>query len=183
MPRDGRSSKGLQAAGFDPGGADGLFGPRTRAAIRGWQSSRGRRPTGFLDAATAVALRSAGGPGPAVAAVPFAPPGGTAPQQPASAGAPTVATAATAELEGLFWQSIMNSTNPADFPNGVFRTLAQNRLTALRQPADASVAAATRVGGADPPTPGSRLSDADAPAFGTASSDVGPGEVFRDCAE
>ena len=24
---------GLQAAGFDPGGADGLFGPRTRAAI------------------------------------------------------------------------------------------------------------------------------------------------------
>ena len=182
--------QGLQAAGFDPRGADGLFGPRTRAAIRGWQSSRGRRPTGFLDAATAVALRSAGGPGPAVAAVPFAPPGGTAPQQPASAGAPTVATAATAELEGLFWQSIMNSTNPADFeayltqfPNGVFRTLAQNRLTALRQPADASVAAATRVGGADPPTPGSRLSDADAPAFGTASSDVGPGEVFRDCAE
>ena len=184
--------QGLQAAGFDPGGADGLFGPRTRAAIQGWQSSRGHRPTGFLDAVTAVALRSAGGPGPAVAAVPSAPLGGTAPQQPASAGATAVAAAATAELEGLFWQSIMHSTNPADFeayltqfPNGVFRTLAQNRLTALRQPADASVAAGTRVGGADPPTSGSRLSDADTPAFGTASGDAGrrPGEVFRDCAE
>ena len=181
--------QGLQAAGFDPGGADGLFGPRTRAAIRGWQSSRGRRPTGFLDAATVVALRSASGFGPAVAAVPSAPPGGTALQQPASAGAPAVATA---ELEGLFWQSIMNSTDPADFeayltqfPNGVFRTLAQNRLTALRQAADALVAAGTRVGGAGPPTSGSRLSDADAPAFGTASGDVRrqPGEVFRDCAE
>ena len=183
--------QGLDAAGFDPGGADGLFGPRTRAAIRGWQSSRGRRPTGFLDAATAVALRSAGGSGPAVASVPSTPPGGTSPPQPGSAGAPTVATAATAELEGLFWQSIMNSTNPADFeayltqfPNGVFRTLAQNRLTTLRQPADATVVAGARVGGTDPPS-GSRLSDADAPAFGTASGDAGrrPGEVFRDCAE
>ena len=29
---------GLRSAGFDPGGADGLFGPRTRTAIRNWQS-------------------------------------------------------------------------------------------------------------------------------------------------
>ena len=35
----------------------------------------------------------------------------------------------------MFWQSVMNSTNPADFeaylrrfPNGVFSDLAQNRL-------------------------------------------------------
>ena len=29
-----RIQQGLAAGGFDPGGADGLFGPRTRAAIR-----------------------------------------------------------------------------------------------------------------------------------------------------
>ena len=49
--------------------------------------------------------------------------------------------AATPEQESLFWQSIVNSTNPADFeaylgqfPNGVFRALAENRLEALRAP-------------------------------------------------
>ena len=65
-----------------------------------------------------------------------------------SAGAPGRAAAgrppveATAEQENLFWQSIMNSTNPAEFevylaqfPNGVFRMLAETRLAALRAPA------------------------------------------------
>ena len=40
--------------------------------------------------------------------------------------------------ENLFWQSIVDSTNPADFeaylqqfPNGVFRVLARNRLEVL----------------------------------------------------
>ena len=187
--------QGLQAAGFDPGGADGLFGPRTRAAIRGWQSSRGHPPTGFLDAVTAVALRSAGGLGPAVAAAASAPLDVTAPQQPASAGAPTVATAATAELEGLFWQSIMNSTDPAEFeaylaqfPDGVFRALAQARLAALRTPAsDPPSATGTRVGGAaSQGGTGSRISGAAALVFGTvANGDVlrRPGDAFRDCAE
>ena len=48
---------------------------------------------------------------------------------------------ASAEQETVFWQSIVNSTNPADFeaylrqfPQGVFRALAQNRLAALRDP-------------------------------------------------
>ena len=66
-----------------------------------------------------------------------------------AAGPPTVNTAAgaggapsvaTPEQENLFWQSIMNSTDPADFesyleqfPNGVFRSLAQNRLRALEK--------------------------------------------------
>ena len=66
-----RIQQGLAAGGFDPGGADGLFGPRTRAAIRRWQSSRGARSTGYLDGTTAEALRSTGGAGPAAAA--FAP--------------------------------------------------------------------------------------------------------------
>ena len=43
--------------------ADGLFGPRTRAAIRGWQSSRGARPTGYLDGPASAALRTAGASG------------------------------------------------------------------------------------------------------------------------
>ena len=46
----------LQAAGFDPGGADGVFGPRTRAAIQRWQTSQGVLATGYLDGASLVAL-------------------------------------------------------------------------------------------------------------------------------
>ena len=52
---------GLQAAGFDPGGADGLFGPRTRAAIRGWQAGQGARATGYLTGVQVEALRGGGG--------------------------------------------------------------------------------------------------------------------------
>ena len=96
---------GLRAGGFDPGGADGMFGPRTRAAVRGWQTSRGGRATGYLDSLAAEALRSAGASGPAVAAA----------ATPAAASAQPVAVPppASAELEGLFWQSIRNSTNAA----------------------------------------------------------------------
>ena len=39
--------QGLRNEGFDPGMPDGLFGPRTRAAIRDWQQSRGTSPTGL----------------------------------------------------------------------------------------------------------------------------------------
>ncbi len=56
----------------------------------------------------------------------------------------------TSEAENLFWQSIMNSTHPADFeaylevfPNGLFRGLAQNRLGTLRTTATPNAAAAT----------------------------------------
>ena len=109
--------EGLEAAGFDPGGTDGMFGPRTRAAIRSWQTSRGARATGYLDASSVAALR------PSVA--------GQAPQ-------PQPPLAASSQVELVFWQSITNSTNPADFeaylsqfPSGVFRVLAENRLSAL----------------------------------------------------
>ena len=49
--------EGLQAAGFDHGGADGMFGARTRSAIRSWQRSRGSRATGYLDGASVSSLR------------------------------------------------------------------------------------------------------------------------------
>ena len=32
----------LKTAGFDPGAPDGLFGPRTRSAVRAWQATQGR---------------------------------------------------------------------------------------------------------------------------------------------
>lgn len=47
----------LLAAGLNPpGGADGIFGPGTEAAIRQFQESKGLAPTGAVDDATAVAL-------------------------------------------------------------------------------------------------------------------------------
>ncbi len=150
---------GLRAGGFDPGGADGLFGPRTRGAIRNWQTSRGGRATGYLDGSAAEALRSAGAAGAGVAQV-VARPGPSAAEavQQAPPAAPAASPPASAEQENLFWQSIMNSTNAAEFeaylsqfPNGVFSALARARLSALQSPA------------------------------GTARRQ--PGEVFRDCAE
>ena len=95
-PARRRIQQGLQSAGFDPGGADGLFGPRTRAAIRNWQLSRGGRATGYLNGPQVEALRAGDG----------------APRPPVAAG--TVATD-TGAAEVVFWQSIRNSTNPADF--------------------------------------------------------------------
>ena len=202
--------EGLAAQGFDPGGSDGLFGARTRAAIRGWQSSRGARATGYLDGASAAALRPSGAAARTFRERPAAVGSAAVPaeQQSASPGqrpAPAAAPAASAELEGLFWQSVMNSTNPSEFeaylrrfPNGLFSELAQARLAGLRASAGGSVGAAAgaRVGGARPPTSGSRVTGASVPASGpqvggapapgfgaAAGADVRPqpGEVFREC--
>ena len=168
--------QGLQAAGFDPGGADGLFGPRTRAAIRAWQSSRGARATGYLDGPAVEALRSSGASDPAVEppVTPSLPPAATATE-------PATPATAAAELEGLFWQSVMNSTNPAEFeaylrrfPTGVLSELAQARVESLRT-----------VAAAEPGTTGTGTGSAETPASGAAEVEVRrvPGEVFRDCPE
>ena len=70
---------------------------------------------------------------------------------------PSAPSAGTAAQENLFWQSIMNSEDPADyqayleqFPEGVFARLARNRLAAL----------------------GASMTDRQA---------MEPGRVFRDC--
>ena len=184
--------EGLEAAGFDPGGADGMFGPRTRAAIQSWQTSRGARATGYLDGASVSALR------PSLAGQPTfreREPAGTAATSAAAPAVPAAVSAAqqqrpraSAELEGLFWQSIMNSTNPAEFeayltqfPNGVFRALAEARLAALRAPAPATPAATGRPTGV-----GSPVSGSGGASFGVAAdADArrGSDDVFRDCAE
>ena len=145
--------EGLQAAGFDPGGADGMFGPRTRSAIRSWQTSRGARATGYLDGASVAALRSS------VAGQPTF-------RQREPAGAATAS--ATTEQENLFWQSIAASTNPVEFeayllqfPNGVFRVLAETRLAVLRSPGgDAPASVGRPFGGVGSPAAGSRESGA-----------------------
>jgi peptidoglycan hydrolase-like protein with peptidoglycan-binding domain len=52
----------LAAAGFDPGGADGKFGPRTAAALTAFQRAHGLDPTGRTDLETATALLDAPAP-------------------------------------------------------------------------------------------------------------------------
>ena len=194
--------QGLQGQGFDPGGADGMFGPRTRAAIRNWQTSQGARATGYLDGTSVAGLRSSVAgqttfrqreqPAAGASARPSAT--AVAAARPSASGAPPAAQQGTAEQENLFWQSIVNSTDPADFeayleefPNGVFRRLAQNRLAALRSPANDRPASVGRPsGGVGSPGTGSRVSGAGGAAFGGAAVVDAPrraGDVFRDCAE
>ena len=59
--------QGLAAEGFDPGVPDGLFGPRTRAAIRAWQAARDERQTGYLDGEQVAALQATAIPRPMTA--------------------------------------------------------------------------------------------------------------------
>ncbi len=51
---------GLAALGHDPGPADGVLGPRSRAAIRDYQRAAGTAQTGYLDQATARTLIAQG---------------------------------------------------------------------------------------------------------------------------
>jgi lytic murein transglycosylase len=49
--------RGLEARGYDVGGADGLPGFKTRRSIGDWQARNGRAPTCFPDAGIVKALR------------------------------------------------------------------------------------------------------------------------------
>ena len=62
LDRKDRASiqRGLTALGFDAGPLDGLFGNRTRSAIRGWQADKGHQETGYLTREQADSLLSAG---------------------------------------------------------------------------------------------------------------------------
>lgn len=56
-----RIQESLERAGVNPGPADGVFGARTRAAIRQWQGSRGAPETGYLSGADVTLLIGEGG--------------------------------------------------------------------------------------------------------------------------
>ncbi len=49
----------LRAAGFNPGKTDGVFGPKTEAALRGFQKSKGLKADGIAGKQTFGALRNA----------------------------------------------------------------------------------------------------------------------------
>ena len=51
---------GLTSVGFDAGPADGLFGNRTRSAVRAWQSANNHQATGYLTRVQADALITVG---------------------------------------------------------------------------------------------------------------------------
>lgn len=46
----------LTLIGHDPGPADGIFGKRTRAAIKSWQASKGFDQTGYIESGQANAI-------------------------------------------------------------------------------------------------------------------------------
>ena len=50
--------RGLGSLKFDAGPVDGMFGNRTRGAIKGWQQAKGFRATGYLTRDQAEALRA-----------------------------------------------------------------------------------------------------------------------------
>ncbi|MEO1491146.1 MAG: caspase family protein [Pseudomonadota bacterium] len=53
----------LRLAGFDPGGADGVLGPNSRAAITGWQTARQIPPTGYMSNEQFATLKTETEPG------------------------------------------------------------------------------------------------------------------------
>ena len=131
----------LQASGFRPGSADGLFGPRTRGAIRQWQATQRVPATGYLTDPQINALES-GLTSQLRTAVTGArivdsetPGGGDG----ANSSSPEPPTAD--ELEKLHWQSIVTSTDPSNFatyleqyPRGSFRADAEAKLAELDPP-------------------------------------------------
>ena len=46
----------LKDKGFDPGGADGVMGPRTAAALKAYQKSENLPTTGTMDSGTGAKL-------------------------------------------------------------------------------------------------------------------------------
>jgi peptidoglycan hydrolase-like protein with peptidoglycan-binding domain len=56
--------KKLKAAGFDPGAADGAFGPKTLAAVKGFQKAHGLAADGVVGPKTWSALNKATAPKP-----------------------------------------------------------------------------------------------------------------------
>ena len=52
--------RGLASLDFDPGPADGAFGPRTRDVVFAWQEAKGYEGTGYLTREHAGTLKAVG---------------------------------------------------------------------------------------------------------------------------
>ena len=101
--------QGLRNEGFDPGAPDGLFGPRTRAAIRNWQQAQGEAASGYLNRVQAALLRAAGALPP-----PPPPPGAAATAPPAVVVSPVAPTPTpTANCEGWNTESFIETATSA----------------------------------------------------------------------
>ncbi|MDE2906617.1 MAG: peptidoglycan-binding domain-containing protein, partial [Acidobacteriota bacterium] len=100
--------RNLIVLGFNPGPADGQFGPRTRRAIAAWQGSQGAPETGYLNEAQVAALMGGGQLAvPELAAQPLTPELSRV-EDPDLDGEPTAPPPAMVnpEIELVFWQSI-----------------------------------------------------------------------------
>jgi len=145
--------RALNGLDLDAGPADGLFGPKTRGAIKTWQEKKGLAATGYLIRDQADALIDVGR-GAEVAAAEAAP----------SAAARRTDLAA---VELAFWESVKGSRAASDYrayleayPKGRFAPLARSRA-ATYEKAAASPAE---------------------PAVGVYPRTFTPGEKFQDCA-
>ena len=121
--------RGLASLKFDPGPADGAFGPKTREAIRGWQKAKGYEETGRLTREQADALAAAG---------------------------KSRGRAPSGEAEREFWASVKESKSPSDleaylkaYPEGEYAVLARFRRDKLLGLDDASYARARSSGTAE----------------------------------
>ncbi len=73
-PTTQQAQERLTTLGFDPGTADGIMGPRTRAAIRAYQRQSGLRVNGTLDSATVQGLGVGAAAAPGTSSTAAAPP-------------------------------------------------------------------------------------------------------------
>ena len=102
--------QGLRNEGFDPGTPDGMFGPRTRSAIRDWQQSRGASSTGYLNRTEAELLRAAAAATPRPAEIPR-PPEPVSDTNPSALSAPEpLASASGADLNATARQAASDIT-------------------------------------------------------------------------
>lgn len=90
--------RGLAAAGLAVGGADGIFGPRTRAAIVSWQDKNDFRVTSYLSQSQAEKLMALGRAAPEPAPKPSVTAGAVAPAVPTK---PSVNTGANTQVAAV----------------------------------------------------------------------------------
>lgn len=131
----------LKAAGFDPGPIDGVFGPRTNAAVRAYQASRGLAVDGIVGPRTWGALLG-GGARPAAA----------------PAGAPTARAApAEVQLKSGVWVAANSEAAASAGPGGIIGRRGGSAPITPRA-VSAAAAAGAPSSGVKPGTPGAPVS-------------------------